>query len=285
MTEEGTMHTFHTPNPVNLRVELWQGRVDVQAEDTDTTTVELLPLHADPGAQDLIDSAKVEQRGDDIVVLMPKIKSGLFRRNAEVEARIVVPTNSRAKLETASADITTRGALGNTKAYSGSGEVSLQQVADVEVRTGSGDISIETATGSCDSKSGSAEVTLGTIAGDADIMSGSGDVVISEVQGGLKVKAGSGDIVLKSAGKSIDAMAGSGDLLLKRVDRGRVKAKTGSGDITIGVASGTAAYLDVMTVTGDVQSELDGSEAPTDGDLTVEISAQTGSGDVVLQRA
>jgi hypothetical protein len=40
-----------------------------------------------------------------------------------------------------------------------------------------------------------------------------------------------------------------------------------------------------MTVTGDVESELDGSEAPIDGDLTVEISAQTGSGDVVLQRA
>lgn len=279
------MHTFQTPQPVNLRVELWQGRVDIQADDTDTTTVELLPLHNDPGAQDLIDSARVEQRGDEIVVLMPKIKSGLFRRGAEVEAQIVVPINSRAKVETASADITTRGVLGDTQAYSASGDVSLEQVADVDVRTGSGDINVETVTGSCDTKSGSAEVTLGRIAGDADILSGSGDVVISEVQGGLKVKCGSGDVVVKSTGNSVDAMAGSGDLLLKRVDHGRVKAKTGSGDITIGVANGTSAYLDVMTVTGDVQSELDGSEPPTEGDLTVEISAQTGSGDVVLQRA
>jgi DUF4097 and DUF4098 domain-containing protein YvlB len=279
------MHTFHTPRPVSLRVELWQGLVDITAEDTETTTVELSPMHGDPGAQDVIDSAKVEQRGDEIVVLMPKIKSGLFRRGAEVEARVVVPTNSRVKVETASADIVSRGVLGDAKVYSGSGDVQLQQVADAEVRTGSGDINVETITGSCDTKSGSAEVVLGTIAGDADVLSGSGDVVIGEVGGGFKAKAGSGDIVLKSGGTSVDVMAGSGDLLLKRIDRGRVKAKTGSGDITIGVANGTAAFLDIMTVTGDVASELDGSEAPVEGDLTVEISAQTGSGDVVLQRA
>jgi DUF4097 and DUF4098 domain-containing protein YvlB len=279
------MFTFSTPSPVSLRVELWQGSVDIRAEETDTTTVELIPGHGDPGAQDVIDSARVEQRGDEIVVLMPKLKSGLFRRGAEVEARIVVPTTSKAKVETASADVTTHGELGDVKAYSGSGEVRIEHAADVEVRTGSGDITVNAATGSFDSKSGSAEVSVGTINGNADIISGSGDVVMAEVLGTLKVKCGSGDVVLKSGGDGIDAMAGSGDLLIKRVDHGRVKAKTGSGDITIGVATGTAAYLDIMTVTGDVESELDGSDAPADTDRTVEISAQTGSGDVDLQRA
>jgi DUF4097 and DUF4098 domain-containing protein YvlB len=279
------MYTFNTPKPVSLRVELWQGSVDVQAEETDTTTVELVPGHGDPAAQDVIDAAKVEQRGDEIVVLMPKIKSGLFRRGADVEARIVVPLNSKAKIETASADITTRGVLGDTKAYSGSGEVRIEHADNVEVRTGSGDVTVETVMGSFDSKSGSAEVNVGTVSGDADIISGSGDVVMDAVEGTLKVKCGSGDVVLKSGGDSVEAMAGSGDLFIKRVSHGRVRTKTGSGDITIGVANGTAAYLDIMTVTGDVASELDGSEAPDGGDLTVEISAQTGSGDVVLQRA
>jgi hypothetical protein len=40
-----------------------------------------------------------------------------------------------------------------------------------------------------------------------------------------------------------------------------------------------------MSVTGDVSSDLDGSEAPADGEATAEILVQTGSGDVVLQRA
>ena len=272
------MHTFETPNPVSLRVELWQGTVDITAEDTQTTTVELR------GDQDLIDSAKVEQRGNSIDVLMPKIKSGLFRRGAEVDARIVVPKQSNARVQTASADIRTHGDLGEVDAASGSGDVEIDQAAQADVRTGSGDITVDKVQGDCTTKSGSAEVALGKIGGDCDVLSGSGDVVIDEVVGKLKIKAGSGDIVVKSSGDGVDAMAGSGDLLLRRVDRGRVKAKTGSGDITVGVASGTAAYLDVMTVTGDVSSELDGSEAPVDGELTAEIFVQTGSGDVVLQR-
>lgn len=278
------MHTFETPQPVNLRVELWQGSVDVTAKDTAQTTVELTAARGDAGAQDLIENAKIEQRGDEIVVLMPKIKGGLFRRSAEIDIEIVVPKRSNAKVETASADIATHGELGEVRATSGSGDVEVEQAAEAEVRTGSGDINIAAVHGNCNTKSGSAEVTLGKINGDCDVMSGSGDVVIDEVGGDLKVKAGSGDIVVKSSGSGVDAMAGSGDLLLRRVERGRVKAKTGSGDITVGVANGTAAYLDVMTVTGDVASELDGSEAPVDGELTAEIFVQTGSGDVVLQR-
>jgi DUF4097 and DUF4098 domain-containing protein YvlB len=273
------MYSFETPNPVDLRVEVWAGRVDITAADTQTTTVELR------GDQELIESAKVEQRGDEIVVLMPKIKSSLFRRSAEVEAEITVPKQSNARVETASADIRTRGDLGKVDASSGSGEVEVDQAAKAEVRTGSGDISVRAVQGDCSTKSGSAEVSLGKIGGDCDVLSGSGDVVIDEIAGSLKVKAGSGDIIVKSAGDGVDAMAGSGDLLLRRVERGRVKAKTGSGDITVGVANGTAAYLDIMTVTGDVSSELDGSEAPSDGELTTEIFVQTGSGDVVLQRA
>jgi DUF4097 and DUF4098 domain-containing protein YvlB len=278
MTTEETMHTFETPNPVNLRVELWNGSVDVTAADTQTTTVE---LRGDP---EVIEATKVEQRGDEIVVLMPKVKGGLFRRNAEVEAEIVVPRQSNARLETASADIRTRGDLGKVDAASGSGDVEVDQAAEADVKTGSGDIAVRGVTGDCNTKSGSAEVTLGTIGGDCNVLSGSGDVMIDEVVGALKVKAGSGDIMVKSSGSGVDAMAGSGDLLLRRVQRGRVKAKTGSGDIHVGVANGTAAYLDVMTVTGDVSSELDGSEAPVDGELTAEIFVQSGSGDVVLQR-
>ncbi len=285
MNMEATMHTFHTPVPVSLRVEIWQGSVRVQAEQTDTTTVELSPLRGDSAAEELIGSTKVEQRGDEIVVLMPKVKSGLFRRGAEVEATITVPLDSRARVETAAADVETFGRLGDVRLASGSGDVRIEHASDVEVRTGSGDISIDTVTGSCDSKSGSADVMIGSIAGDGDIISGSGDVVVNRVGGSVRIKSGSGDVIIKSGGDSVDAMAGSGDLLLKRVERGRVKAKTGSGDISIGVANGTAAYLDIMTVTGDVHSDLEGSDAPLDGDQTVEISVQSGTGDVVLQRA
>lgn len=279
------MHTFSTPNPVKLRAEVWEGTIAVHAEQTDTTTVELVPESAGGGAQELIDHATVEQRGDEIVVLLPKSKSGLFRRGYAVRATIRVPLTSSASIQSGSADIEMTGELGDVQATSGSGDVRVEHAADAIVRAGSGDISIETVTGSCRTKSGSADVTLGTIGGDGDVVSGSGDVVIAAVGGKLAVKSGSGDVEVKSGGNSVDAMAGSGDLMLRRMEQGRVKAKTGSGDIAIGVAKGTATFLDVVTMSGDVRSDLDGAEAPSDGDRTLEIRVMSGSGDVVLQRA
>jgi DUF4097 and DUF4098 domain-containing protein YvlB len=285
MTTEASMYTFETPGPIDLRVELWQGRLNIVADDTDTTTVDLRPLRGDAAAREAIDNARVEQRGNEVVVLMPKSKGGLFRGKADVEAVIRVPTNSNAKLQTASADIETEGLLGDVSASSGSGEVSIEHTGDLEVRTGSGDISASTVDGSCTVRSGSADVHIGSIGDDADVKSGSGDVQIDSVGAKLNLKTGSGDLVLNSAGHTVDAMAGSGDLLVKRIEQGKVRMKTGSGDVSIGVAEGTAAYLDIMTVTGDVASDLDASDAPSDGERTVEISVQSGSGDVVLQRS
>jgi DUF4097 and DUF4098 domain-containing protein YvlB len=284
MTTEASMYTFETPGPVDLRVELWQGRLNVVADDTDTTTVDLRPLRGDAAAREAIDNARVEQRGNEIVVLMPKSKGGLFRGKADVEAIVRVPTNSNAKLETASADIETEGVLGDVRASSGSGEVSVEHTGDLEVRTGSGDINASTVNGSCTVRSGSADVHIGSIGDSADVKSGSGDVHIDSVGAKLNLKTGSGDLLLTSAGHTVDAIAGSGDLLVKRIEQGKVRMRTGSGDVSIGVAHGTAAYLDIMTVTGDVSSELDASDAPSDGERTVDISVQSGSGDVVLQR-
>jgi len=277
-------HTFHTPEPVVLRVELREGAVRVLAEETDTTTVELTGRHGDPGAESTIEAARVEQRGNEIIVMVPKMKMGLFGSQSGITATITVPVDSSAHLTTKSADIETTGVLGDLSATTGSGEIRVQHAAEATIRTGSGDVDLGTATRDCDIKGGSSDVKIGHVAGNATVMTGSGDMVVDTVVGVLKVKAGSGDLLVKSGGAGVDAVAGSGDLLVKRVDHGRVKARTGSGDVSVGVAEGTAAYLDVSTVTGDVVSELQSSEEPQDGP-TVELIIQSGSGDVVLQRA
>ncbi|MGH3507558.1 MAG: DUF4097 family beta strand repeat-containing protein, partial [Nocardioidaceae bacterium] len=129
------------------------------------------------------------------------------------------------------------------------------------------------------------DLTVGDVIKDATVTTGSGDVRVSSSHGHLRVKTGSGDVIIEEVGQGLDALAGSGDLVIKRVEQGRLKAKTGSGDVVVGIAEGTAALLDVMAATGDVHSKLAATDAPSDGDQTVEVSIMTGSGDVVLQRA
>jgi DUF4097 and DUF4098 domain-containing protein YvlB len=279
MTTEATMYEFDTPAPVRLRVEVPVGRIEVTGTETATTRVEL------SGDQDLIDETRVEQRGEEVVVLVPRGRAGLFRRGGEVEARVQVPSGSSAKLQAGSADIVARGELGDVQADSGSGEVEVEHAADLNVRTGSGDVSVGRVTGQANVKSGSADVSLGPIDRDAVVTTGSGDLSMQAVQGKLNLKAGSGDVSVDRGGDGVVALVGSGDLRIGVIDRGQVKVKSGSGDVVVGVAQGTATYLDVMTVTGEVQSDLESAEPPEQGSPTAELSIQSGSGDVVLRRA
>ena len=285
MTQSNPQYSFETPGPVDLKVELNVGRIDITSGTSSQTTVELEPMHGDSYAKELIDAARVEQHGDKISVIMPKAKGGLFGRKGNVRAIIAVPHESSVRVDTGSADTTARGRFGVAHITTGSGDVDLDQIASGDIKAGAGDIEIERVIGSLKVKTGSGDVKVGPLGGDGDVMAGSGDVVLDSVEGALKVKTGSGDVVVQSGGQRVDALAGSGDVLVKRVERGEVIAKTGSGDVTIGVANGTAAYLDIQTVTGDVRSSLDSSEAPVNGDATVSINVISGSGDVVLQRA
>jgi DUF4097 and DUF4098 domain-containing protein YvlB len=216
---------------------------------------------------------------------MPKNKGGFFGRKGQVRARIHLPHESSLKVDTGSADLEARGRFAEASVNSGSGDIEIEQIASGDLKAGSGDVDVEKVIASVKVKTGSGDIKLGPVGGACDVMAGSGDVVLDAVEGSLKVKTGSGDVVVRSGGERVDAMAGSGDVVIEQVNHGEVFAKTGSGDVTIGVSDGTAAYLDIQTVTGDVRSSLDTTESPLDGDATVSINVVSGTGDVVLQRA
>jgi DUF4097 and DUF4098 domain-containing protein YvlB len=278
-------YTFETPGPVDLKVELHNGNIDITSTDGPTTTIELEAMNSDSYAHELIAEARVEQHGDKVSLIMPKARGGLFGRKGQVRATIVVPHDSGLRIDSGTADVEARGRFGRATVRAGSGDVDLDEIAAGDVQAGSGDVEINEVDGLLKVKTGSGDVRVGPLGGDGDIVAGSGDVVLETVKGSLKIKTGSGDIVVQAAGDRIDAMAGSGDVVVNRVDHGELVAKTGSGDVLVRVADGTAAYLDIQTVTGDVKSSLDSTAAPLDGDSTVSIRVTSGTGDVVLQRA
>jgi DUF4097 and DUF4098 domain-containing protein YvlB len=273
--------TFSTPEPVRLHVELQAGSVRINATQTDESQVE---LHGrNEAGNQLVEEAQVEQRGNDIIVVLPKAKGGLFRGKAEVDAHITVPEDSSAKVLTNSADVIGAGRLGSVDTRTGSGDIEFDHTGTAELKTGSGDVKIDTIDGDAEIKTGSGDVVLGTVNGGGRATLGSGDFVAHAVAGRLTARTGSGDFVIGEPGEELTVTTGSGDLLVKRVNGGVLRFKAGSGDISLGIVDGTAVYLDVMTGSGTVRSELDGSEQPTDG-RTAELHAMTGSGDIKLSR-
>jgi DUF4097 and DUF4098 domain-containing protein YvlB len=275
---------FETTGPINLKVEQLVGDVTLTATDDPTTTVRLKP-HGRAG-EELAQRFTVEARGNDVVVLAPK-KEGLlglaFKGSVDVE--VALPTSSTIDARTASGDIQGSGLLADVRAATGSGDIAFHELASADLRSGSGDIAVQVTRDEARLKTGSGDVVVGQSGGRMDIASGSGDVHIRRADAEVKAKTGSGDLVVKASVADLDLMTGTGDVVLGGVHGGAVKARTGTGDVTIGVANGVAAYLDLNTVTGDVDVDLHEADGPGDAEAQTSLAVQSGSGDVHVKRA
>jgi hypothetical protein len=189
----------------------------------------------------------VEQRGREIVVERRK----RFGRGGSYDVRIFAPEGADAELDLASADARTAGRLG-----------------EVRVRTASGDIELD------------------AIAGRVDASTASGDVAVGAASGGGTIRTASGDVVVRKAGGRLGIMTASGDLVVGAIAEGVLDLKSASGDMQIGIASGSRFHVDARSLSGETASELEvlGVETTTEGPL-VELKATSMSGDIRLTRA
>ncbi|RLV49920.1 hypothetical protein D9V37_08560 [Nocardioides mangrovicus] len=278
------MHTFHTPAPVALRVRTGSGLVDVRASETSETTVHLKGLNE--AGQEAAEQARVEHDGHTVLVDVPR-RQGFLRRGPEVQIEITVPTASSAHLQAESADIRATGSYADVTCATGSGDVGVDDVAgEAQLTAGSGDLSVGAVRGRLEVRTGSGDVAVDEVlAAEGRITSGSGDISLGRMAGRLTVKTGSGDLEVGVLEGSLEAKSGSGDLIVRRARSGRLRSTGASQDVRIGVEQGTAAWLDVSSLSGRVSQELGDTEAPAEGQPTVEISLTTVSGDLRIHRA
>jgi hypothetical protein len=278
------MQNYETPEPIRLRVDIPHGRIKVLAEETAVTRIELTARHGDATARAWIADAEITQSGDDILVRVRKQGLALFG-GGSIEAVVHAPLGSAARLCTGSGRVETIGRLGAVNAASGSGLIRLDDCAEARAHTGSGDIVIAASAGSVDAKTGSGRISVGKVGADARIVTGSGHAELAEVAGNATLTTASGNIEIGQAGDGLEAFAASGSIQVRRADHGRVRAKTLSGRICVGVANGSAALLDITTFSGRVNSDLQASDAPGDDEKRVELVLSTMSGNVDVARA
>ena len=268
-------HQFETHEPVKLYVELGAGTVEVRAEDTTESRVQVTGRDAD--------RVMVDLEGDHLSVIAPKDRAGFLGGDRKLDIEITVPTDSRLQTKTGSADLTAHGHYSNTHVKTGSGDVQVDTVTgQCLVETGSGDIQLTTVELELRIKSGSGDIMVGRAGAAVSISTGSGDVKIDTADGPTVVKTGSGDFKVNEAQADIAMSTGSGDLVIGTANRGRVTAKGASGDVHVGIPAGVPVWTDVSTVSGRIRSSLTGAGEPEEGADYVELRAKTVSGDIVL---
>jgi Putative adhesin len=281
------MPTFDTPQPISAVVELSVGDVRITASDRDDTVVEIRPSddshEPDVRAAEL---TRVEYSAGRLLVRVPKQRGiSLFRGPGLVDVTIDLPAGSQLYGDASVAAFHCAGRLGETRIKTSTGDIQLEYANSLEVSTGAGAIVVDRVAGPAEVSTGSGRLRLREIDGAAVIKNSNGDSWIGEVTGDLRVNAANGSITVDHASGDVDARSANGDVRVGGVTRGSATLKTSMGEIEVGIQAGTAARLDVHTQFGRIHNQLDSSDGPGPSDQTVEVSARTSYGDIVIRRS
>ena len=268
---------FDTPGKTRLRVKNAAGLVSVDASETGRTTVELEALRNDDATREAIERATVELNGNEVLIEIGVGGKGFgvgpawisFGRTPQVGVRIRCPEGSDLDCMTASADTAATGRLGEVEVKTASGDVAVEHVAGLRVQSASGD------------------VRGATVEGDARLQTVSGDIRLGTVTGPVTSTLVSGDFAIDEAHTDLAAKTVSGDQRIGAVREGKIALQSVSGDVRLGVRPGTRLRIDANSVSGDVSSEFDVTDRPSEVSTGAEAQLQikTVSGDVEITRA
>jgi putative adhesin len=149
---------------------------------------------------------------------------------------------------------------------------------EVDVRSGSGDVTAIGLSGTVDLETGSGDVNATGLTGDSDLHTSSGDVNVRRLRGNTNLRTGSGDIHAEDVSThDLVADTASGDVELDfALAPQLVDASTASGDVDVTVPDGTYRVED------DPGSGKTHRNVKSDPAATRIIRAQTSSGDITI---
>lgn len=274
--------SFETPVAPELELRVPAGEISLDSHDGTQTEVELEPL--DDAAEELLSSVRVELREGGsrprLVVEVPDRRGkprlqiehgsrsfGFFSRTPSFALRIVCPHRADATVRTKSAEVESRGLLGSLDLKTASGDVDAREIdGRTVVHTASGD------------------VQLGRVGGTLEVNTVSGDVQIGQAEGEARVNSVSGDLELRRVDGALDTTSVSGDQRLTVSGGGSLSLQAVSGDLDVGIVPGVSVWLDVRSISGDTSSDLESSEGPPGDGPSIELRANTVSGDIRIHR-
>jgi len=298
------MPVFDTPEPITADIDI-VGRVQVTASDRADTVVEVLP--ADPADEASVQAAEqttVEFSGGRLLVRRPKLGplASLIGPRGSVNVAVGLPAGSHVKARSLAGIITT-GPLGEVILHSSIGDLQVEEASRLEAKAAIGSVTVDRVAGPAEVTTANGAIRIGALEGAATLESANGSITVDRTAGTLQVKSANSDITLretagvvqvKSANSSITigrSLAGItartawGRVRIDEVVSGTVHLETGRGDVSIGIAEGTAAWLDLHSKSGVVRSDLDAADGPKTSDTVAEIRVHTDRGDIDVHRS
>lgn len=262
------MYEFDRTDPVTLSLRAIAGSVEIDAGRHEKIQIEVVPLDDTPAARQTAESTRVVLDGDTLIVAVPNPERWRLRRAPALRITVRIPEGSTVSGESATADVQASGLF-----------------HDVHLKLASAHANVGDLRGDLHLGSASGDVSVGRVGGSAHLRSASGKLRAGDVTGDVTAKTASGDIRVASGGGSLEAATASGHIEVGSLSQGRARLRTASGDVTVGIASGTGVWLDLNTASGNSITDLTSHGDAAPATTTLEVRVRTASGNIRIHRA
>jgi len=110
--------TFETPGELTLAIKIPTGRIEIESVTGTTTEVEL-DIRGGDEAAELLDDARIELRGNELVVEVEDRRWSRLWRRLDIRLKIRAPEGANLNVSTASGDLRGQGRFGWLEAEAG----------------------------------------------------------------------------------------------------------------------------------------------------------------------
>ena len=278
------MPTYSTPEPIDARLDVSIGYVEVVASDRTDTVVTISPTNPGRGGDtSLAREATSALENGTLRLSVPK-RLNLFGQSDSVDVRVELPTGSRLEIESNYGAVRIRGDLGATRITAKYGNVSADRFGDLVLNAPYGEVDIAQVDGLLDLNAGHGQVRIGRVSGDARIRAAHGSVEIGTTEGIVDVST-SGPLTITRALTDVTARSAHGAIRVLETDGGTLRLENGYAEVEVGVPAGVAAWVDAASAHGVVRNELTPDPDAASSGRTVELHLRANWADVLIRRA
>ncbi|GIF06936.1 DUF4097 family beta strand repeat-containing protein [Actinoplanes siamensis] len=279
------MPKFDTPASIFVNIEFGVGNVRIAASDRTDTVVDVRPTNeSDESDVRAAADLRVEYANGRLDITGPKRLLDFSKKSRSADVTIELPTDSRLDLHLVAGEVRTTGRLGECKVKT-TGNVQLEQTGPLRLHTGAGNITADSVRGDADISTGTGKVQVGDVDGAVQVRNSNGDTTVDAATGEVRVRNANGDIEIERLGAGADVKTSNGGIRLGELVHGSVTLGTATGDLDIGIAAGTAAWLEVTTGYGHVRNLLEQGGEPAATEQSVEVRGRTAFGDITIHRS
>lgn len=279
------MPKFETPEPIAVNLEFGVGNVRITASDRTDTVVEVRPSNeSDESDVQAAQQIRVDYTDGLLELIGPKRVFDFSKKSRSVEVTIELPTGSQLSAHLMMGEFRCAGRLGESRIKT-TGHIRLERTGPLRLHTGLGHVTAGGIAGDADISTGAGKIQVGEVDGAVEVKNSNGDTTVDAATGDVRVRNANGAIDIGRAGAGVDVKTSNGSIRLGEVVRGAVVLQTAAGDLDIGIAEGTAAWLEVNTGFGHVHNRMENATQPDETDQTVQVRGRTSYGDITVHRS